>query len=398
MSETQSPSGPVRALAVDEQQLQMLRESAADVVARSVDFKRLRERRGTLPGHEPAHLATMVELGWLAILVPEPHGGLGLGLTEMAAVLQALGKGLMGDPLAPLALATRVLAHPEISAGWPAAATRLAAVAEGSALPVLAWQEGLGGIDPSSIATVAAPAGDGWVLRGRKRFVAGSGVASSFLVSARPAGGEADIGLLWVDADAPGLAVSHEWRADQTPSGVLVLDGVRVVPANVIAAPGAQATRALRDSLDDAAVLVAAEMLGVVEAALQLTLAYLRTRVQFGKPIGSFQALQHKAADLYVQQELLRAVLQDALLVLDNTQPRDPQAAAAMASRCKARASDVGLRVTREIIQLHGAIGFTDEHDAGLYLKRALVLSAWLGNAGAHRARFADLQDAAAAL
>jgi alkylation response protein AidB-like acyl-CoA dehydrogenase len=118
--------------------------------------------------------------------------------------------------------------------------------------------------------------------------------------------------------------------------------------------------------------------------------------VQFGKPIGSFQALQHKAADLYVQQELLRAVLDEAVRKLDTGVPDDERTR--VASRCKARASDAGLRITREVIQLHGAIGFTDEYDAGLYLKRALVLSAWLGNASAHRRRFASQRSNASAL
>jgi len=368
----------------DSQALDMLRDSAADVVARSADLKRLRERRGTLPGFDPAQLRQMVELGWLGILVPEAHGGLGLGLTEMATVLQELGRGLMADPLPPVALATRVLCH---AAGWPGASDRLAMVTEGRGLPVVAWQEGLGGIDPAAVATQAIPDGDGWRLSGRKRFVAGAAAAAGFVVSVRLADGA---GLFWVDAQSPGLALDQEWRADQTPSGVLALDGVHVGPDQCIA----QDLAPLQRALDEAAVLASAEMLGVMEAALQMALAYMRTRVQFGQPIGSFQALQHKAADLYVQQELLRAVLQDALHSFDTGTDRAAQAL--VASRCKARASDAGLRVTREVIQLHGAIGYTDEHDAGLYLKRALVLAAWLGNAGAHRARFAALQDEAA--
>ena len=324
------------------------------------------------------------------MLVPESHGGLGLGLAEMATVLQELGRGLMADPLPAVALATRVLVH---GAPWAGADARLQAVVQGQDLPALAWQEGLGGIDPAPLATRAVRQGDGWRLSGGKRFVAGAACAQGFIVSAgAPAGG----GLFWVPADAPGLSLSHEWRADETPMGVLALQDVRVPDAQVIGEPGADGLQPLQLAVDEGAVLASAEMLGVMEAALQMALAYLRTRVQFGKPIGSFQALQHKAADLYVQQELVRAVLQDALRVFASD--ADSAAKAAVASRCKARASDAGLRVTREVIQLHGAIGYTDEHDAGLYLKRALALSAWLGNASAHRTRFAALQDQAATL
>lgn len=115
----------------------------------------------------------------------------------------------------------------------------------------------------------------------------------------------------------------------------------------------------------------------------------MKTRVQFGRPIGSFQALQHRAVDLYLQQQLASAVLEDGLRELDDAPA--PEARSAIASRIKARCSEAGLRIAREAIQIHGAIGFTDEYDAGLYLKRALVLAAWLGNAAQHRRRYAQL-------
>jgi alkylation response protein AidB-like acyl-CoA dehydrogenase len=126
-----------------------------------------------------------------------------------------------------------------------------------------------------------------------------------------------------------------------------------------------------------------------MDRALEMSLDYLRTRVQFGKPIGSFQALQHRAVDLHIQKELASAVLEETLAALD----RGPDAAhrAALASRAKARCADAALKITRETIQLHGAIGFTDEYDAGLYLKRALTLAAWLGGATWHRRRYARL-------
>lgn len=365
------------------QQQQMLRDSAADFVRGRADMKQLRERRGTLPGYDPQTVQQMAELGWFALLVPEAHGGLGLGLADMAVVLEELGKGLMAEPMVAAVLATRLLEHGTNEA---LKSRLLPGLADASERPCVAWQEGLGGIDAAQAQTRARADGEAVVLDGIKRFVAGAAGASGFIVSAQS---DAGLVLHWVEAGAAGLSVRHEWRADETPSGVVELAGVRVRAADALCAPGDRTQAALERAVEEAAVMASAEMLGVMEAALQMALAYMRTRVQFGKPIGSFQALQHKAADLYVQQELCRAVLDDAVRAMDAPVPAAERSP--LASRCKARASDAGLRVTREVIQLHGAIGFTDEYDAGLYLKRALVLSAWLGNAGTHRRRFAKL-------
>lgn len=366
-----------------QQQIEMLRESAADFVGRNTDMKRLRERRRTLPGYDPEHLRHMAELGWFGIVVPEAYGGLDLGFAELTVVQQELGKGLIADPMLQVVFAARVLQH---GANEALKQKLLPQVVDASLLPCVAWQEGLGGIAPEAIRTRVENDGAGLLLTGSKRFVAGAAGAGGFVVSAR---GDDGCGLYWVDAQASGVTLREEWRADETPSGVLELDQVRVAPGDVVAAAGPEGLVALDRAFDETIVMAGAEMQGVIEAALQMALAYMRTRVQFGKPIGSFQALQHKAADLYVQQELLRAVLGDAVRELDAGGSAAERAK--LASRCKARASDAGLRVTREVIQLHGAIGFTDEYDAGLYLKRALVLSAWLGNGTAHRRRFAAL-------
>ncbi|WP_280155377.1 acyl-CoA dehydrogenase family protein [Piscinibacter sp. XHJ-5] len=371
------------------EQQQMLRDSAADFVRGRADMKQLRERRGTLPGYDPATVQQMGELGWFAILVPEAHGGLGLALADMAVVLEELGKGLMAEPMVAAVLAARVLEHGTNEA---LKARLLPGLADASERPCVAWQEDRGGVDAAGSETRARIEGDAVVLTGTKRFVAGAAGASGFIVSAQS---DAGLSLYWVDAGASGLSVRHEWRADETPSGVVELAGVRASASDALCAPGAESHAALERAVEEAAVMASAEMLGVMEAALQMALGYMRTRVQFGKPIGSFQALQHKTADLYVQQELCRAVLDDAVRALDGRVPA--QERSQLASRCKARASDAGLRVTREVIQLHGAIGFTDEYDAGLYLKRALVLSAWLGNASAHRRRFAQLARGAVA-
>ena len=159
-------------------------------------------------------------------------------------------------------------------------------------------------------------------------------------------------------------------------------------------ASAATARAALQLAVDHATLAASAELLGLMECALEMTLDYLRTRVQFGKPIGSYQALQHRAVDLYIQKELTRATLGAAVAAVE-----DPACAAerrtAAASSAKARASQAALAICKEALQMHGAIGYTDEYDLGLYLNRALVLSAWLGNASAHRSRYAALADLA---
>lgn len=371
------------------EQIAMLRESAVDFAGGSTDFKKYRERRQTLPGYDPALVRQMAELGWFGILVPEAHGGLGLGFAELSVVLQELGKGLLGDPLvASAVLAGRVIQH---GANEALKARLLPQMVDASLLPCVAWQEGTGDLDVQAIETRAQSDDGGVRITGRKRFVAGAAGAGGFVITARD---EAGCGLYWVDRDAPGLTVSHEWRADETPSGIVELDQVRVTPHDVLSPSGPAAVGALDRALQEAAVMAGAEMMGVIEASLDMALDYMRTREQFGKKIGSFQALQHKATDLYVQQELARSVLEDAVRELDSE--GDSRQRSLLASRCKSRSSDVGLRVTREVIQLHGAIGYTDEYDAGLFLKRALVLSGWLGNASAHRRRFGALFNEAA--
>jgi alkylation response protein AidB-like acyl-CoA dehydrogenase len=143
-------------------------------------------------------------------------------------------------------------------------------------------------------------------------------------------------------------------------------------------------------AIDHTAAIASAELNGIMGRSLEITLDYLKTRVQFGKPIGSFQALQHRAVDLYIQQELSGAVLNDVIDVLDN-EP-DGKTRSAAASRAKARCTDAALLITRQSIQMHGAIGFTEDCDVGLYVKRAMTLAAWLGNGTAHRRRYAKTE------
>lgn len=360
----------------------MLRESVRQFVARWKDHKALRERRHHLPGFDREAIKHMAAAGWLGILVPEDCGGLGLGFSAMRAVVEELGGALMAEPVtSTVILGGLALAHGDNVA---LKSELLAQVAAGELIPALAWQEE-GGIDIADAAMRAETRNGCVILSGRKRFVAGAAGADGFVVTAQF---EGNVGLFWTPSNASGLDLSYEWRADGTPSGILTFRDVEVPHSAIVA----RTPYGLQRALDETLVMASAELLGVTRNLLTMTLDYMRTRVQFGKPIGAFQALQHRAVDLYIQQELSAAVVSDAVTLFD----RGCSAAerARIASRAKARCSDAGLRIGRDAVQLHGAIGFTDEYDVGLYLKRALVLSAWLGNADVHRRRSMRLAEA----
>jgi alkylation response protein AidB-like acyl-CoA dehydrogenase len=252
-------------------------------------------------------------------------------------------------------------------------------------VPALAWQEDAGGLVVDAPATSASATDGRVVLRGTKRFVTPALGADGYLVSARGAGG---LEVWWVPAGSAGLRVERELRADGTFAGLLRLDAVAVAPSQRIAS-AVVAKGVLERSIAEATVMACVEALAVMERSLAITLEYLRTRVQFGKAIGSFQALQHRAVDLYVLQTLAASAVRSAVATLDAAP--DATAALLAASRAKSRCADAAVRIARESIQLHGAIGFSDECDAGLYLQRALVLSAWLGNGTEHRKRYAAL-------
>ncbi len=361
----------------------MLADSVAGFAARGTDITRVRRLRGTAGEYDRAVWKNMAELGWLGILVPEQYGGLGLGLTEMAIVAKGLARALTPEPLVPAA----VVAATALVAGENEALKRdeLPRLAAGESLPVLAWQEEAGALDTGAARTRAVAFEGGYKLSGVKRFIPGAAQADAFLVSAQADGG---LVLLWLPRGTAGAQLELEPLADGRSFGTLKLADALVPRARVVAA-GGLAQEALARAFDHGAAIAGAELAGVMGRALEMTLDYLKTRVQFGKPIGAFQALQHRAVDLHIHKEVASAVLDEALAQLDSGP--DATARAAAASRIKARCADAALRITRETIQLHGAIGFTDEYDAGLYLKRALTLSAWLGHAAWHRRRYARL-------
>jgi alkylation response protein AidB-like acyl-CoA dehydrogenase len=385
MSDLTDPRVPLSKPSFTQQHEQraLLRASVGDFVARGTNIARVRRLRGTPEEYERRIWTQMAELGWLGVLVPEEQGGLGLGLAEAAIIAEGLARGLAPEPYT----AAAVLAVQTIARGdnETLKSQLLKDIASGSTIAVLAWQEQAGD-DVGNITMRATPFEGGYRLEGEKRFIAGAAGADGYLVAART--DKQRLALFWIERNAPGLSTTLEMLADGRHFGAVALSDV-TVPRDNLLASAAVAEQALEHALDSARVIASAELYGVMSKALELTLDYMRTRVQFGKPVGSFQALQHRATDLYIQQQLAFAALEHAIAALEG-EP-DARTRAALASRVKARCSDAALTITRAAIQLHGAIGFTDEYDAGLYLKRAMVLAAWLGGATWHRRRYARL-------
>jgi len=362
--------------------VRLLKESAAAFAAKESPLTRARGLRGAEPSFDLAFWRKLAEQGWTGLLVPEKHGGFGLGFAEMAAVVEQFAARVAPEPLVPTAVfAARLMQH---CGGDELAGRLLSGLANGDAIAAVAWQEGPLQADPCLVKARAVRDGDDVLLTGEKRFIRPGTACEGFIVSALAEQGE--LALYWMPRAVAGLVVDSEMQADGSRTARLRFDGVRL-DAGQCLARGAAAAAALTRAFDETLVMTSVELLALSRAMLAMTLEYLRTRVQFGKPIGSFQALRHRSVDLFIQQELTGAVVAQAVEMLDNEPPAGERMA--LASRAKARASDAALMIARESVQLHGAIGFTDEYDLGLYFNRTLVLSAWLGNGLAHRRRFA---------
>jgi alkylation response protein AidB-like acyl-CoA dehydrogenase len=368
---------------------ELLAKTAADFVAERSPVSRFRALRDADDplGFSRELWKEMAELGWLGIPYPESLGGAGMGLAELAVVLEALGRNLAPEPfLSSVLLAGQAL----LLGGDEAQQGRwLAPLVAGEALLALAQQEERSRYDLNRVATRAEPEGDGWRLDGQKIQVLDGTAADALLVVARSAGAEDDptgIDLFLVEKDAPGLGVERQHRVDSRNAALVRLDGVRVGSEARVGAAGAGGGL-LEQVVDRATVGLCAEMLGSMSEAFHRTLEYLKARVQFGVPIGSFQALKHRAADLFIEIELSRSAVMGAARAVD----AGASDARQLVSLAKARCSDAFVQVGNESVQMHGGIGMTDEHDIGFYLKRARVAATTFGDAAWHRDRWARL-------
>jgi acyl-CoA dehydrogenase len=328
----------------------------------------------------------MAALGWTAIPFAEPDGGLGMGFAEVVLVTEAMGRGLAPEPYIPAMLAGRAVAlggSGEHKEAW------LRPAIAGHKVLALAHATRRGRHDLTRAPVRAIQAGGSFRLTGEATQVWGGHLADAYVIAARTAGQDGDrdgITLFVVPATARGLAGERQHRIDSLNACQLSLDGVEARDADVLGRPG-EGHALLGRIVDEATVALAGEMLGGMSEALDRTLGYLRERRQFGVAIGSFQALKHRAARLYIELELSRSAVMAAARAVD-AQSAD---AAQLVSLAKAKLSDVYCLIANEAIQLHGGIGMTDEHDIGFFLKRARAAEMTFGDATYHRARFAEL-------
>lgn len=364
--------------------LAMLRDSVAALSARSPGPASLRAKRSAKGDTDGALWSAMADAGWTGLLLPEAMGGTGLGLAEQAALSEALGRALIAEPISAGSVFASVLLREAPSS---TERDRLAAgLADGSLRVAPAWRQPAEYSSGRPLKAAADTAG--LVLDGELHFVDAGRSATDFLVVAPLAGGAA---LLAVPASAGGLTVEEKVGVDGATIATLRFDRVRVGADNVLAR--ADGVEALTDNaVLHARVALAAELAGIASKAVEMTIAYTKDRIQFGKPIASFQAVQHRLVDMWADAEFACAAVVNAVT---RHSAGDACAARLAVLAAKARCGDAATSICRRAVHLHGAMGFTDEHDIGLYLKRAVALSATLGQPEALRLEFVELERAA---
>jgi alkylation response protein AidB-like acyl-CoA dehydrogenase len=363
-------------MAVLTEEQSMLRDAAKSWVQEKspvTAFRKVRDS-GVDVGYDVAAWNEMAEMGWAGVIIPEEYGGSNFGYLSLGLVLEETGRTLTASPLLVSALGAAsalILGGSESQkSAW------LPKIADGSAVATLAVDEG-----PHHRPDQVAAKVEGGKLSGKKVFVLEGMAADVFVVSAQSGGA---IELYLVKADAAGVTRQKLSLADSRGAANVTFDGVAVSDADKLSG----GTALLEKVLDRARAGLAAEMLGAATQAFEVTLDYLKTRVQFGQVIGSFQALQHRAAKMFTELELSRSAVEAALTAIDNDAPDVPE----LVSLSKAKMGDTFHLISNEMVQMHGGIGMTDAHDAGFYLKRARAAEATYGNQAFHRDRYARIQ------
>tara|TARA_Y100000996_G_scaffold6211_1_gene5350 strand:+ start:9787 stop:10926 length:1140 start_codon:yes stop_codon:yes gene_type:complete len=377
------------ALVLNEEQ-QSLKDIAKEFLQKNAPVTHFREIRDTESqlGYDPDLWKQMIDLGWSGILVPEEYGGFDFGMVGMGSILEEMGKMLTPSPL----FSTGVLGASLISLGGneKQKQTYLPQIVDGSITTALALEEG-NRHSLLSINTEAKKDGKNFTLTGNKTFVIDGHSSNLLIVAARTSGSEKDssaITLFLVDPGIDGVEVNKTSMVDSRNSANITLKEVIVSIDDVLGEENNGAAL-LEEVLDRAQIAISAEMLGNASQAFDITLEYLKERKQFGAVIGSFQALQHRAAEMYSELELTKSSVIAACVAADE-QSNDLRR---MASLAKFKAGETNHLVTNEAVQMHGGVGVTDEYDVGLYLKRARVTEQIFGNSEYHLDRYASLSE-----
>jgi len=361
---------------------QMVRDTAHEFFRDRSPVTALRKLRDTADplGYDPALWRTMAELGWTGFLVPEEYGGTAFGLTGLAQVTEAAGRTLAATPL----MATALIGASLLALGGTDAqkGEHLPSLVAGERLFALALEE-TAHHNPTRITTTATRTDGGYALNGSKTFVLDGHVADILVVVARTSGG---VSLFLVPGDAPGVTRTRTIMLDSRNAANIVLDNVAVGP-DALLGPLDGGADLLEAVLDRARAGLAAEMLGAAAEAFERTVQYLKDRRQFGVVIGSFQALKHRAAQMFCEVEITRSAVLAACSALDDRANDAP----ALCSLAKVKANDTLYLCGNEGVQMHGGIGMTDEHEIGFFMKRARVAQATFGTAAFHRDRYAAL-------
>jgi len=369
---------------------ELLAKTAGDFIRERSPLSRIRTLRDAADpvGYSRELWKEMAELGWVGVMIPEPYGGAGMGLADLTVVLEALGRNLVPEPF----LSTVLLGAGLIEAVGSDAqkAEWLPAIAVGERTVAVAFQEQHSRYDLCRVAARAHRDGAGFRLEGEKIQVLDGGSADAYIVLARTGGDDRDrdgLDAFFVAPGHPGLEVTPITRIDHRGAATLRLRDVRIDAKARLGPPG-QIAPALEAAVDRAAVGLCAEMLGGMSQVFADTVEHLKTRQQFGVPIGSFQGLKHRAARVFMEIELSRSAVMASARAAD----AGDEELAALASLAKARCSDAYRLVANEGIQMFGGVGMTDEYDLGFYLKRARVAEATFGDAAWHRDRWARLR------
>lgn len=368
---------------------QLLKDSVSRFVEREYTFE-ARRALARAGGFGEANWRTFADMGWLAVGLPEDVGGLGSGIVEQGIIAEGLGAALVLEPWLEVAvLAGRALER----SGGAAAAALLEQMAAGEARPVLAHGEAGAFAELAWVETRAERRGDGWVIDGRKTMIGGAPFATHFLVSARTSGepGAAEgISLFLLPADAAGVTRTDVRMADSSRASELVFDAAALGADALLGAEGGAFT-AIADAHAHALVALGAMAVGAMDRVVWMTRDYLNTRVQFGKPIGTFQALQHRMADMLIEVEMSRAQVFRAMAHL----PKAPAERDRAVSSLKVQIGRSAKFVGGNAIQLHGGIGVTEEYAVGHYFKRLTMIDNMFGTVGLHLDRMAALGAAA---